>query len=233
MHSSSKQREKQKGIKLSRVYTVRGGPPKWDQCFWCLEMGHRVANCPSRKGGQQARQRSDGTYFKGNGKGGVRDKKSTLQTPQAFQPFCFNVEAKNGNGEWRVDSGCNRHMTPNKRELTDLRPSNVECTFGNNEKLKAVGCGRAQVETTSEKGDKVKILLNDVLYIPGLPQKMLSTGKLCESGGEFLQSTRRNSVLIMPDSETRIPLYRRGYSSLQKRRILMISTPITTSSTNP
>ncbi len=62
-------------------------------------------------------------------------------------------------------------MTPNKRELTDLRPSNVECTFGNNEKLKAVGCGRAQVETTSEKGDKVKILLNDVLYIPGLPRK--------------------------------------------------------------
>ncbi len=101
-------------------------------------------------------------------------------------------------------------MTPNKRELTDLRPSNVECTFGNNEKLKAVGCGRAQVETTSEKGDKVKILLNDVLYVPGLPQKMLSTGKLCGSGGEFLQSTRRQSVLIMPDSKTRIPLQRGG-----------------------
>ncbi len=98
-------------------------------------------------------------------------------------------------------------MTPNKGELTDLRPSNVECTLGNNEKLRAECCGRAQVETTSEKEDKVKILLNDVLYVPGLPQKMLSTGKLCESGGEFLQSTRRKSVLmIMPDSKTRITL---------------------------
>ncbi len=49
------------------------------------------------------------------------------------------------------------------------------CTFGNKEELSAECCGEVEIETMTKKGDKVKITLNDVLYIPGLPQRMFST----------------------------------------------------------
>ncbi len=91
-----------------------------------------------------------------------------------------------------------------------MRPSNVECTFGNKEKLSAERSGEAAVEAISKNGDKVNIILSDVLYVPGLPQRMFSTEKMCRSGGEFLQSARRQSVLVMPNTETTIPLTRRG-----------------------
>ncbi len=101
-------------------------------------------------------------------------------------------------------------MTPVKGDLSNLQPSNIECTFGNKEKLSAECRGEAQLETTSKGGSKVKITLCDVLYVPGLPQRMFSTAKLCRHGGEFLQSARRQSVLVMPDTKTTVPLTRRG-----------------------
>ncbi len=38
--------------------------PKQNQCFWCLEVGHRFAHCPSKKKGEQLKVRPDGTRFK-------------------------------------------------------------------------------------------------------------------------------------------------------------------------
>ncbi len=84
---------------------------------------------------------------------------------------------------WLVDSGCNRHMTPNRGDLnfTNLQSSNVECTFGNKDKLRAECYGQAQVDVISDTGNKVKIILDNVLYVPGLPQKMLK----CFQQGNF------------------------------------------------
>ncbi len=87
-----------------------------------------------------------------------------------------------------------------------MKDSNIECTFGNNEVLKAEGTGQVEIEGESEKGDKVKLILNNVLYVPGLPQRLLSTGQLRKVGGEFIESNIRKSVLVMPDQQTVIPL---------------------------
>ncbi len=183
--------------------------PWQNQCFWCLEMGHRVADCPSRKKGTKAKQRPDGTSFKP--KGGHNGGGSGDNSPpsQSFQSFCFVTEAKGADGGWLVDSGCNRHMTPNREDLTNLQPSNIECTFGNNEKLKAEGTGDVTVEGYTNKGEKVKIILNNVLYVPGLPQRMLSTGQLRKVGGEYIESEIRGSKLIMPNQQTVLPLDKR------------------------
>ncbi len=184
--------------------------PKQNQCFWCLKMGHGVANCLSRKRGQKAKQRPDGTYFKNVSKADKGDYKSNSPTPQSFQAFSFNVEAKPGGSEWLIDSGCNKHMTPYKEDLRELEDSKIVCTFGNNEVLRAEGIGCVEVDTETEKQERVKIILTDVLYVPGLPQRMLSTGQLRRSGGEFIESDMRKSVLVMPDRHTIVSLRKRG-----------------------
>ncbi len=156
-----------------------------NQCFWCLNFGHMVQKCPSRKKGEDPKPHLDGSLYKGHFPNGGESTKS-------FQSFCFVSEANRPpGGPWLVDSGCNRHMTPVKEDLSNLQHSNIECTFGNKEKLSAECSGAAQLETTSEGGRKVKIILHGVLYVPGLPQRMFSTEKLCRHGGEFLQSARR------------------------------------------
>ncbi len=184
--------------------------PSKGQCVWCLEAGHRVSDCPSRKKGIKAKQRPDGNFFKpkgGHNGGGSSD---SSPPPQSFQSFCFNIEAKPKVTEWLVDSGCKKHLTPYKDDLAGLKESNIECTFGNNELLKAEGTGDVTVEGYTNKGEKVKIILNNVLYVPGLSQRMLSTGQLRKVDGEYIESDIRGSILIMPDQQTVLPLDKRG-----------------------
>ncbi len=141
-------------------------------------MGHQVSDCPSRQRGEKAEQRPDGTHYRGWDTPKKVQNKSSSPAPQSFNAFSFNVEARPKNAGWLVDSGCNKHLTPFKDDLFDLKDSNIECTFGNNEVLKAEGTGEVEIEGESEKGDKVKLILNNVLYVPGLPQRLLSTGQL-------------------------------------------------------
>ncbi len=119
------------------------------------------------------------------------------------------MKATDENSEWLVDSGYNKHTTPFKEDLRELTDSNVVCTFGNNETLMAEGVGHAEVYADNEEQGKVKITLNNVLHVPGLPQRVLSTGQLRRIGGEFIESNMRKSVLVMPDRKTTIPLQKK------------------------
>ncbi len=207
---SKKGKENQATTFYSENKPKRGTPVKKtrkfkpNQCFWCLNFGHVVQDCPSRKRGEDPKLRPDGSKYKGQFEKGKPN-------PKSFQSFCFVSQAgQRPGGPWLIDSGCNKHMTPVKQDLSNCRPSNIVCTFGNKEELRAECCGEAEIETMTKKGDKVKIMLNDVLYIHGLPQRMFSTEKLCTFGGEFLQSERRQSMLVMPDAKTKIPLIKKG-----------------------
>ncbi len=60
------------------------------------------------------------------------------------------------------------------------------------------------------KGGHSKIILSNILYVPGLPQRMLSTGQLRRAGGGYIESGLQRSLLVMPDKQTRIPLKQKG-----------------------
>eukprot|EP01084_Bolivina_argentea_P010286 19150_1 len=178
---------------------------KRNQCFWCLEIGHRVTDCPSRKKGKEAKQRPDGTYFSPK-KANRGEYKPNSPAPESFQAFSFNVGVKPEKTDWLVDTGCNKHLTPFREDIGGLKDSKITCTFGNNEVLKAEGIGYVEMEAQTDKQENVKLILSDVLYVPGLPQRMLSTGQLRRSGGRFTESDIVGSTLMMPDRHTTIPL---------------------------
>ncbi len=169
---------------------------------------------PSKNRGEQAKTRPDGTCFKGEYRGDVGGNTAPNPPTQSFQSFCFNSEAKpepDGAKDWLIDSGCNRYMTPFKEGLDDLKNSEIVCTFGNTSSLKAESSGSTSIVVEDEsKSNNVKIILSDILYVPGLPQRMLSTGQLRRAGGEYVESGSRGSVLIMPDQHTGIPLTQKG-----------------------
>ncbi len=102
-------------------------------------------------------------------------------------------------------------MIPFKEGLDGLKNSEIVCTFGNNSSLNAESSGSTSIVVEDEsKSNNVKIILSDILYVPGLPQRILSTGQLRRAGGEYVESGSRGSVLIMPDQHTGIPLTQKG-----------------------
>ncbi len=185
-----------------------------EKCFWCQKTGHRIADYQDRKTGKP-RARKTGSTFTGDWLRGGGNRDTTQDSPKrAFQSFCFNAEVGNGpekDQDWLVDSGCNRHMTPFKEGLAEHKDTDIVCTFGNKGCLRAKSSGSAEIYVQDKRQNShLNVILCDVLYVPGLPQRMLSTGQLRRAGGEYFESGLKGSVLVMPDRHTKIPLKQKG-----------------------
>ncbi len=184
--------------------------PAWDQCLWCLKKGHRYAACPGKLCGEPSRVRPDGTHFEDHTNNS--DLKTTSLLAHCLlshvQP---NKENPNPNPnpkysrKWLVDSGCNRHMTPHKEDFAEFVEDRTVCKFGNNEKSEAKGRGKVTMECRCKNGNHIIVTLSDVLYIPSLPHRMFSSGRLREKKGEF-RETEGDSTIRLPLSNERIPL---------------------------
>ncbi|CAM9649480.1 unnamed protein product [Discosporangium mesarthrocarpum] len=84
------------------------------------------------------------------------------------------------------DSGANEHITPYLEDLTNPKETTRTCTFGNKDKLAALAEGDLSLQIKQANG-AVHITLN-VLFIPEVPFRLLSTGALRRTGGEFHDS---------------------------------------------
>ncbi|CAN0487388.1 unnamed protein product, partial [Discosporangium mesarthrocarpum] len=82
------------------------------------------------------------------------------------------------------DSSANVHMTPVFRDLTSPQTVNRTCTFGNKGQLQARVKGTMELETKGVGGKRTSLQLKNVLWVPGLPCRLLSTGVLRRDGGE-------------------------------------------------
>ncbi|CAI7857724.1 unnamed protein product [Closterium sp. NIES-53] len=79
-----------------------------------------------------------------------------------------------------LDSGCSHHLMGTKAVFVDMAPSNgMKHVRGLNGALQPVE-GRVTVALQGEAGKRV--LIPDVLYVPGIQANLLSAGQLKESG---------------------------------------------------
>lgn len=74
------------------------------------------------------------------------------------------------------DSGANAHMISWLCDPTAAYATSLVCTFGNNGQLRPSTIGDLSLKTSSqEPSGSVIIVHKDVLYVPGLPFRLLST----------------------------------------------------------
>ena len=88
--------------------------------------------------------------------------------------------------EWLIDSGCSIHMTPYKSDLTsDVARSKilVEVANGNIVQAHSIGTAKIRIEDVSGKPTQ-DILLEQVLFVPGLSRRLFSVPQWTDSGGE-------------------------------------------------
>ena len=82
--------------------------------------------------------------------------------------------------QWYLDSGCSKHMTRDRSKfitLDEKKSGNV--TFGNDKLGKIKGKGSVSIDNGRGKAQ-------DVLYVDGLKENLLSVSQMCDKGCEVL-----------------------------------------------
>ncbi len=191
-----------------------------NQCYWCLKFGHNVQQCRKRLAGQNSTRRPDGSYYKGEMKKGKGTTKKSSNKPESFIACSFHLQAEDkrhetstGDGLWLIDSGCNQHMSPYIDDFNDITESETTCTFGNKGKVKAKGMGTVKIrmKEKSDSGYQIYSLhLTNVLHVPELSTRLISSGRLRRAGGKFTESNENGSELTLPNGKVVIPLTQRG-----------------------
>ncbi len=105
-----------------------------------------------------------------------------------------------GAGMWLIDSGCNKHISPFRKDFKNVRETDITCTFGNKGQIKAEGIGEVEINILGMRKNDPKlhisrVTLKNVLYVPDLSIRLLSSGCLRRAGGKFVES----NVSFTPD----------------------------------
>ncbi|CAI7761405.1 unnamed protein product [Closterium sp. NIES-54] len=97
-----------------------------------------------------------------------------------------------------LDSGCSHHLMGTKAVFVDMAPSDgVKHVRGFNGALQPVkGCGTVSLQGEAGK----RVLIPDVLYVPGIQGNLLSAGQLKESGVQ-LQGNGDEMLLVAATRE--------------------------------
>ena len=107
----------------------------------------------------------------------------TKTTPeQAFSNAPADRQTKNALTTEIIDSGCTRHMTPDRHRLTNYReipPKPISAA--NQESFSAIGMGDMTIHLPNG-ASTTQIRLKDVLYAPNMGHTLISVGKIDDAG---------------------------------------------------
>lgn len=147
------------------------------KCFFCHQSGHFRRNCrkfqeakkKNTSSAQQARQ-TDTKRFPENAQVNV------------CNTVCFMAGVIIP-GAWTVDSGCTCHMTNDREFFTEFQNDIfTDVTLADGKKTKSTGCGNGVIFGMNDKGKRIAIKMENVLYVPDLEGGLISVRKLAMKG---------------------------------------------------
>jgi transposase InsO family protein len=116
----------------------------------------------------------------------VRCSDGQVLTTKVGRPAPYtDFDKEDPDNQWVLDSGASCHMTGNKDFLIKPHalPNQRRITYGNGEQGTAKAIGT--VILLRSVSPNVKLVLRDVLYIPGLTHNLLSVSRATANGAEF------------------------------------------------
>lgn len=202
------------------------------RCWGCGQRGHVEAKCPKNSGGGAGGGGGGGGKGRGNakakikchhcGKTGHLEKQCWKKQKEEAETAKLMAEADvclatinledGGNGEvWTLDSGATAHMVKTKKAVVQFESSKNAVLSANGAKVPSLGKGAMIVSVMDKDGQRVRMVLTDVLVVPGLggssDLKLLSIRKIVSSGGRVHFSEDGGTI---ETGGAVIPFYRDG-----------------------
>ena len=87
------------------------------------------------------------------------------------------------NEHWCLDSGCSRHMTPEKKDFSRYLEFKIPVTVTLADRTKIHGHGLGDVQIKLFDGNKfIRTVIKNVLFVPKLQRRLLSISDITERG---------------------------------------------------
>lgn len=193
-HSKGKSVDgKSKDEGASKALYTKDKKPR-GSCFKCGKHGHFFKDCPKRKGGSETSKES---------KSGRNDKKKVQETTHeksvAFATgvvLATDIAISGSANTWVVDSGCTRHMSSRVECISNITFADGEVIVAGGRKLQSIGYGNMHVNAKSLNNEVVKLVIEDVLIVPGLGPNLLSVERIMQKGGQVCFEQGCNRIKI-------------------------------------
>lgn len=147
-------------------------------CFFCHKAGHFKSDCMKYKSWLVKQGKSDK---------GQNEKKQQKANLVNDGEYLFTVYNDGSKLSWMIDSGATSHVTSNKKVFSQIVEGNlgkVRVANGKYEDVKGKGTVRIEV---LDAFNNVKVLsLSDVLWVPAVPEDLISVRKLQRKGCQVL-----------------------------------------------
>lgn len=127
---------------------------KGPRCYSCNGFGHIAKYCRKSKKTQDKRESSNFVA-------------------------AFSATLGGNTSKWYIDSGASMHMCSNKKWMHDVREPSVKyITVANSEPLSVEAEGNVSINISKDN----KILVRNVLFVPGLAANLISVSTIAKSG---------------------------------------------------
>jgi len=154
------------------------------RCYNCKKFGHFAKECWNRDGAKNKPKNCAHL---------AQDETSYSEAVMLMARIsCEDV----ANTAWYLDSGCSTHMTRKKEWFVKMEEAaNGRIKFADNRSLVAEGSSRVVLQGN----DGREVVIEEVLYVPGLKTNLISLGQLLQKG--FVVTMKNNCLNIFDQNK--------------------------------
>lgn len=162
-----------------------GNKPSFEKrCHYCKEPGHFIGKCSKRLAAENRKRNNVASSY--------------FTREVAWSAITTNNGAFDNGRTWFLDSGSERHITNEEKDLINPTPSSAKIIVGSGKVLTATLEGDVALLVSESKIRR--LVLRRVLYIPGFATKLISVKK-CKLAGASFDMTADKCIIKM-DGDT-------------------------------
>lgn len=172
--------------------------PRKIKCNHCKKTGHFKRDCWALKRKMEAAGAVSGANSANTAMSDKKDPLAFVAVEAAFISKSFTH---------LVDSGATSHYTESADDLYDVKHEAGTMSIADGKSVPTIGTGKMKVVATDINRKPVEIVLSDVLIVPSLSRRLLSTSKITDKGGRLIYEAGGG---IIEMNGVQIPFYKRN-----------------------
>jgi gag-polypeptide of LTR copia-type/Integrase core domain/GAG-pre-integrase domain len=152
-------------------------------CHYCNKKGHIKPDCRKKKKDEAEKKKKEEASSSSSGNKAAN---SHVQEPRIIEidddnEISVSLYAAD-KPRWMMDSGATHHITPHRSDFTDYAPIRGSVRLGDKSTADQIGVGTVNFKSPQSH----KISLSNVLHVPSVHTRFLSTGAITDKNATIL-----------------------------------------------